>query len=187
MCDDGEPLGTWALLSREELADFKVFRVRRDTLRSPRTGEPHPFYVLDCPDWVNVVALTPEGNAVLVRQWRSGTETETLEIPGGSMDAADASPQAAAERELLEETGCVAERWTLLGAVDPNPAIQGNACWTFLAEGVRKVAELSPDAGEDLRVTQAPIAELPELVRSGKIRHSLVVAAFYWLSLFRGR
>lgn len=182
-----EALGRWPLLAREELADFKVFRVRRDTLRSPRTGEPHPFFVLECPDWVNVVALTPEGDALLVRQWRAGTDAETLEIPGGSTDPGDPSPQAAAERELLEETGYVAERWTLLGSVDPNPAIQGNACWTFLAEGCRRVAEIRPDAGEDLRVTRAPLASLPELVRTGKIRHSLVVAAFYWLHLARGR
>jgi len=165
--------------------DFKVFRVRRDRARSPKTGKAHDVTVLEAPDWVNVVALTDDDEAVLVRQFRHGTEATTLEIPGGSVDPSDPSPRAAAKRELREETGYVARRWSLLGAVEPNPAIQSNSCWTFLAEGARLAGDADPDEGEELEVVLVPRSRLDSLVRAGKIRHSLVVAAFYWLEARR--
>lgn len=177
---DGPP--PWKLLERTPLGDFKVFRLRKDTTLSPRTGQSHDFYILEGGDWVNVIALTEDGQAILVRQWRAGTERETLEIPGGAVDPGDASPLEAAKRELREETGYEAPRWTLLGVVDPNPAIQANACSTFLAEGCVKVGEVTPDAGEDIRVELHDPRTLGALVREGRIRHALVVAALYfWL------
>ncbi|MCE7960581.1 MAG: NUDIX hydrolase [Acidobacteria bacterium ACB2] len=89
---------------------------------------------------------------LFVRQFRHGTQTETLELPGGSTEARDPSPLESARRELLEETGYVSECWRAIGVVDPNPAIQSNACHTFLARDVRKVAEPAPDGAEDLAV-----------------------------------
>jgi 8-oxo-dGTP pyrophosphatase MutT (NUDIX family) len=173
----------WPLLSRAALADFRVFRVRRDVARSPRTGRAHDFYVLEGPDWINVVALTADGRMLFVRQFRHGTQAETLELPGGCTEASDASPLASARRELLEETGYVSESWTLLGVVDPNPAIQTNACHTFLALDARKVAEPAPDGAEDLLVELLAPAEVTRLVGAGEIRHALTVAALHWYHL----
>ena len=150
---------------------------------SPRTGRPHAFTVLDGPDWINVVALTDSGEMLLVRQFRHGTQTQTLELPGGSTDRRDATPLEAAKRELLEETGHASDDWSLLGVVDPNPAIQSNACHTFLARGARKVADPQLDGGEDLSVVLLPRAEVERLLRDGTIRHSLTVAALHWLRL----
>jgi 8-oxo-dGTP pyrophosphatase MutT (NUDIX family) len=175
----------WPLLSNEPLGAFKVFSVRRETLRSPRTGRPHPFYVLDCPDWVNVVALTDRNEAVLVRQFRAGTHSVTLEIPGGGVEPHDRHALVAARRELREETGHVARSWKRLGVVSPNPAIQSNRCTTYLAAGCRRVGDLIPDAGEDLAVELVPLARIPHLIRTGRITHSLVIAAFHFLSLAR--
>jgi 8-oxo-dGTP pyrophosphatase MutT (NUDIX family) len=166
-------------------ADFKVFRVRRDRVSSPRTGRPHDVTVLEAPDWVNVVAVTEEGKVVLVRQFRHGTAETTLEIPGGAVDSSDRSPLAAAKRELREETGYVARRWRRLGVVEPNPAIQTNACTTFLAEGAWPGGDPNPDEGEELEVVLAPPARVESLVRRGIIRHALVIAAFYWWTLRR--
>jgi ADP-ribose pyrophosphatase len=173
----------WPVVSREELGTFKVFSVRREVLRSPRTNLPHPFYVLDCPDWANVVALTDENEVVLVRQFRVGTRTVTLEIPGGGVEEHDGSALVAARRELREETGYVARRWKRLGVVRPNPAILSNRCTTYLASGCRPVGDLIPDAGEDLAVELVPLARIPDLIRRGRITHSLVIAAFHFLSL----
>jgi ADP-ribose pyrophosphatase len=167
------------------LGAFKIFSVRRDTLLSPRTDLPHPFYVLDCPDWVNVIALTDRRQVVLVRQFRAGARSVTLEIPGGGVERSDGSALAAARRELREETGHAARSWNRLGVVQPNPAFQSNRCTTYLARGCRRVGDLIPDAGEDLDVELVPLARIPGLIRAGRITHSLVIAAFHFLSLQR--
>jgi ADP-ribose pyrophosphatase len=173
----------WPLVSSTAQGDFKVFSVRKDVARSPRTGLAHDFYVLDGPNWTNVVALTGRKEMVFVRQFRHGTRTVTLEIPGGCIDPGDRSPLAAARRELLEETGYAAPRWRRIGVVDPNPAILSNACTTYLALGARRVADQRPDGTEELDVVTVPLAEVPALVRGGAIRHALVLAAFHWLTL----
>lgn len=172
------PGGKWRRLRSEPLGDFKIFTVRRDRIVSPRTGEEHDFYVLDGCDWVNVIPVTPEGNLLLIRQYRHGTEETTVEIPGGGVDPGDAGTIAAARRELLEETGHAADRWTGLGFVHPNPAIQSNRCWTYLAEGCRRVAAPKFDPGEDIEVFEAAPGEVRAMLRDGRISHSLVVAAF---------
>lgn len=172
----------WPLLESRTLGDYKVFSVRGDRTRSPRTGRPHDFYVLECADWANVVALTPERDVVLVRQFRAGTRTVTLEIPGGSVEKGETAA-AAVRRELREETGYAARTWKRIGVVHPNPAIQGNRCSTWLARGCRRVGDLIPDEGEDLAVELVPLRRIPGLIRKGLITHSLVIAAFHFLSL----
>jgi ADP-ribose pyrophosphatase len=178
-------VGVWPTLSSKTLGDFRIFSVRRETHRSPRTGLPHAFYVLDCANWVNVIALTSAREVVMVRQFRAGTDSVTLEIPGGGVETKDRSALTAARRELREETGHAAPTWKRLGVVNPNPAFQSNRCTTFLAEGCRSVGELIPDAGEDLAVELVPLRSIPGLIRRGKITHSLVIAAFHFLSLAR--
>jgi len=120
-----------------------------------------------------------------VRQHRLGTGEESLEIPGGCVEPHDGTPLVSAQRELREETGYGGGTWTLLGAVNPNPAIQSNVCTTFLGEGVELLGAPTPDAGEDLAVDVVPVRELPGLVRSGRIRHALVLAAFHFWELHR--
>ena len=63
----------WPKLDSEVLGDYRIFRLRRDRRRSPRTGAEHEFYVLEIPEWVNIIALTAEGRVVLIRQFRHGT------------------------------------------------------------------------------------------------------------------
>ncbi len=172
----------WPLVSSRRRGDFHVFTVREDRTRSPRSRKNHDFYVLECPDWANVVALTPENDVVLVRQFRAGTRSITLEIPGGSVEKGESAARAI-RRELREETGYAARAWRRIGVVHPNPAIQGNRCSTYLATGCRRVGDLLPDEGEDLAVELVPLRRIPDLVRKGRITHSLVIAAFHFLSL----
>jgi 8-oxo-dGTP pyrophosphatase MutT (NUDIX family) len=173
----------WLHLGTETLATTKVFDLLAHRRVSQQTGSEAEFYVLDVVDWVNVVALTDDDRLVLVEQYRHGVERTTLEIPGGMVDRGDASPEAAARRELLEETGFASDHWRLIGTVDPNPAIQSNRCYTFLAERARKVAEPAPDGLEELRLVLEPARRVPDLLRTGRIEHALVVAALMWWRL----
>jgi len=166
----------WKRLDSEAGPDLLIARARFDWLENPRTGERLRRLVLDTRDWVNVVALTPERRLVVVRQFRFGTGTVTTEIPGGVIDSGE-EPLAAARRELREETGFTSERWTALGAVEPNPAFLTNLCHHYLAEGVRRTHELELDPGEDITVDTLALDEARAAVASGAIRHSLVLSA----------
>lgn len=174
----------WDKLDSEYLGDFRIFRIRADRSRSPRTGEIHRFFVLESPDWVNVIPLTPEGNVIMIRQYRHGTEDVTLEVPGGMVDATDADPSVSAGRELREETGYEAEGIVHLGTVAPNPAFLNNRCHSYLALGVRPVAAVELDGAEDILFEEIPLTAIPDLIRTGRITHSLTVTAFYYYELY---
>jgi ADP-ribose pyrophosphatase len=175
------PPKEWPLLSSETLVALQIFELRRHRCRSPRTGAAHDFYVLEGRDWCNVVPLGDDGAVVMIRQYRHGTRETTLEIPGGIIDASDASPAEAARRELLEETGCEAGSIEPIGVIHPNPALQSNTCHSFVARGVREVAAPRLDECEDIEVVRVPLAEIPARIAAGEVRHALVVVAFAWL------
>lgn len=153
-------------------------------MESPSTGDPHPFYRIESPAWVNVVALTEGDELVMVRQWRQGLRAVTLEIPGGLVDPGE-TPAVAGARELLEETGFRAGRMTSLGSINPNPALFTNRCHMQVAESCVQVADIQNSATEETIVELLPRAALPDLLRSGGIDHALVVAALYAFELWR--
>ncbi|MEM1448368.1 MAG: NUDIX hydrolase [Planctomycetota bacterium] len=157
-------------------ADYRIFKTRFDELENPRTGQRMERVVVETPDWVNIVALTPEREIVVVRQHRFGTNAPTIEIPGGMIDPGEA-PLDAAVRELREETGYEAESWTPLGHVAPNPAFLDNTCFHFLAEGCRPTSEQDQDPGEDIVVDTMTQAQIIEGIAGGAIDHALVLTA----------
>src|SRR5512135_1307730 len=111
----------WRKLRSRPAGDHRIFKIRADTLVSPRTGKEHDFVVIDCANWVNVVALTPTREVVMIEQYRHGSTTVECEIPGGMIDPGDVSPVAAGARELREETGFEGEGGRVIGEVFPNP------------------------------------------------------------------
>src|SRR5258707_6043635 len=122
----------WQKLSSQPAGDFRIFTIRSDHKISPRTGREHDFFVIDCVNWVNVIAVTPDQRLVMVEQYRHGSDTVELEIPGGMMDAGESDPVATAVRELREETGYEGQNARILGRVFTNPAIMNNTCFTIL-------------------------------------------------------
>ena len=175
---------SWEVLEEEHLQHCKVFDVHRATMKSPITGEPHPFYRIESPDWVNVVALTPDDALVMVRQFRHGSRVVTLEIPGGLVDPGESAPAAAA-RELLEETGYRAGRLEDLGSLNPNPALFANRVHMQLALDCVRVGEIQNSSTEHTTVELLPLAALPDTLRRGEIDHALVVAALHAFELRR--
>lgn len=172
------PPKSWKLISSRIKESYPIFNLRIDHARSPRTEEAYDFYILESPQWVNVIPLTPQREAVLIRQYRHGIREVTLEIPGGIVEPGD-SPEASARRELQEETGYRDTEMIPLGRVHPNPAFLDNQCYTYLAKDVFPVGRQEQDAKEDIDVILRPLDEIPRLIREGMITHSLVLCAFY--------
>jgi 8-oxo-dGTP pyrophosphatase MutT (NUDIX family) len=176
------PNRNWTFLRSHDVSDHHIFRLRHDLYRFEPSGQERDFVVIDTASWVNVVAITTEGNVVLIRQFRHGIQDVTMEIPGGMMDEGEA-PEAAAARELREETGYVAEKIHLLGRVLPNPAVQNNFLYLFAAEGCRKTGKTQLDAFECIDVLERPLDAIPEMIHNGEISHSMVITAFAFMGL----
>jgi 8-oxo-dGTP pyrophosphatase MutT (NUDIX family) len=175
----------WQKVRSRPLGDFRIFKLRSEVEVSPRTGREHEFYILDSVDWVNVVAVTPDQQLVMVEQYRHGSDTVEREIPGGMMDAAETDPVATAVRELREETGYEGENARVLGRIWSNPAILSNRTYTVLIENCRLRHGVEFDSGEDLVTSLVPIVEIPKLIADEKIGHSLVVVALYHFDLWQ--
>ena len=170
----------WRRKGSERLQRCKIFDLDRVELEPPDGRPAQKFYSIIAPDWINVIPLTVDDEVLLIRQYRFGIEEFTLEIPGGMCDPGE-SPLESATRELREETGAVAAEIVELGWVHPNPAVQTNRCYSFLARDARRVEEPSPDPNESFEQLTVPLAEIPHLIATQKITHALVVTAFYLL------
>lgn len=178
----------WKLIGSTPAGDYRIFTVRKDRSVSPRTGKEHDFFVIDCANWVNVVATTPGDQLVMIEQYRHGSQSVELEIPGGMIDATDASPAEAGARELREETGYEGEEPQIIGSILPNPAFMSNTCYTLYVKNCSLKHPLQWDHGEDIVTKLVPIADIPKLLATGQVRHSLVAVALNnYLMLKAGR
>lgn len=171
----------WSLGPQESAADYGVFRTAFVEGTHPQVAKRKRFSLIDCTDWVNVLALTPEREVVLIRQFRPGSGEVCLEIPGGMVDPGEA-PAAAAERELFEETGFRARSWRALGAVSPNPALFRNRLHIYLAENAWSSGPAEPEGSEVIDVELWPLTAAWRALANGEIDHALVVAAFAHLA-----
>ncbi len=171
----------WEIIESKEIADCRVFKVREDL--SQNGDKRAKFYVIENPDWVNVVAVTKDYDIVLIEQYRHGIGEITLEIPGGMIDG-DESPETAARRELLEETGFSSDEFVFLGKSRPNPAINNNWIYHFAALNAEKTEEVEFDDHESVVTKLCPMMAIPNLMKSGEISHSLVIAAMQYFSFY---
>ena len=162
----------WKLLRSQKGDSLRIAKVRFDWWKSPRNGMELKATVLETPDWVNIVAITPIGKILVVKQFRFGAQAVTTETPAGVMEA-DEGPQDAAIRELVEETGYTTANWTYLGWGEPNPAFQDNRCYQFLAKDVRKTHETAQDEGEDILFSEMTIEEVKNEIKEERMRNSL--------------
>lgn len=172
--------GAWERLGDNTVESYRIFEVRRSRYRHACEGREGEFVVIDSNDWVNVVALTPGGEIVLVRQFRFGRNGFFLEIPGGMIEPGE-NPVEAGVRELREETGYEGAGARLLGSVHPNPAIQSNTMHVVLVEDARPVGPPNFDVNEEIETSVVPVARVMDWVGEGRITHSLVLNALFLL------
>jgi 8-oxo-dGTP pyrophosphatase MutT (NUDIX family) len=128
--------------------------------------------------WANVLALTKNGEVVLVRQYRHGVCEVLWEFPGGVVEDGE-DPLEGVRRELMEETGYTASTFIQVGKLYPNPALQTNTMYCFIALDAEHLGEQHLDAGEDIEVRLIPLDELVSMAKRGEFRHALEVAVLF--------
>jgi len=167
----------WKILKSRYLIRDKWLTLRADMCETDDGAIIDPFYVFEKSDWAHVVGFDDEDRVLIVRQYRHGSQTVCAEVPCGVIDKDDVSPLEAAKRELLEETGCVAERMECLGVFYANPARQTNRVHSFIAFGVKKVAEQNLDKTENIEFEFVDLQTLMSLIDTGEFAQSLHISS----------
>jgi ADP-ribose pyrophosphatase len=166
----------WERLSSREVAEYEMFRVREDRSRSPKDAEAHTFHVAVSPGGVAVLAVTGDGQLVMVEQFRHGTRRPSLELPSGVVDGGE-KPEEAACRELREETGFEGDEPRVLGCFELNPSWQKTEVHAVLVRGARRGGEQDEDEGEDIRVRLLSVDEVRRRVVAGEIDAAATLCA----------
>ena len=171
-------LPPWQRRASRYVVQDQWMALRADDCVNAAGVEIAPYYILEYPDWVQIVAVDTDGNVVMVRQYRHGIARTSLELPAGRVDAEDGSPLVTAARELLEETGYASnEPLRLLATLSPNTATHANRTHTVLARNVSRIAEPALDPTEAIAVELVPKEEALRRALAGEVMQSMHVAS----------
>ena len=169
----------WDILHSEYLHRRPWLTVRQDTVRLPNGTVNPEFYILEYPEWINVIALTEDEHFVLIRQYRHGLRKTLIELVAGVVDPTDSSPLEAARRELFEETGYGDGQWEPFLTVAPNASAMTNLSHTFLARGVREISTQHLESTEDIDVILLTRDEVYHRLRKGQFIQGLMAAPLW--------
>jgi 8-oxo-dGTP pyrophosphatase MutT (NUDIX family) len=178
------PLAPWQVLHRRTLLERRWLEIHEEHVRLANGHEIPEFHVITAPSWTGVLAVSETGDVVLVRQYRHGIASDSLELPAGIIESGEA-PLDAAQRELREETGYSSERWVPLVTFAPEPSRHTARAHFFCALDAKVLASRSLDASEEIEVVTVPKRELVERVVRGDIAHGVHVGAIL-LAVQRG-
>ncbi len=170
-------MSEWKVLKSEEVLAAGFFRLRKDQCELPDGRVMPRYYVIEFPDWVNIVPVTAEGEVVMVEQYRHAAGETCLEIPGGMTNSPKEDHLSGGKRELVEETGYESSEWIYCGYQFPNPALQNNRLHTYLALNCKFTGKQHLDPFEDLKVHLKPLSEVRRLFDAGEFKHSLIATS----------
>ncbi|MCM1109997.1 MAG: NUDIX hydrolase [Clostridium sp.] len=165
----------WKTLDSEYLIRRPWLTARRDRVELPNGQINDEFYVLEYPDWVNVIAVTAEGDFVMIEQYRHGLGEVGTELCAGVVEPGEHHLDAA-RRELMEESGFGGGNWRLLTVLSGNPSTTNNLTYCYVAEGVTRQGTQHLDRTEDVAVRILSRGELIGLLRQDRLKQALMVA-----------
>jgi 8-oxo-dGTP pyrophosphatase MutT (NUDIX family) len=170
----------WETISESEINNLKIFKAEIVRRRHPIWGREAEFVRLNSKNWANVVPVTKDNEILLIEQYRQGSDSITLEVPGGLIEV-DENPIDAAKRECEEETGYTSsDELFPLGICLPNPAFLNNQCYSYAWFGLEKKLAQNFDQNEEIRVIPTPISEVKKMIDTGEINHSIIVTALHY-------
>jgi 8-oxo-dGTP pyrophosphatase MutT (NUDIX family) len=173
----------WKCEKTEEVLSLNIFNILEKYYRHPNKNRTFKANILDAPDWVNIVGINDKSEILLIRQFRFGTESIELEIPGG-IKGEQETPKDAALRELEEETGYRAKTIKKIGSVAANPAFMNNECYTFIASLSNNKGVTNFDPNEIIEIEFASLRQVKTYLKDGKFRNAYCVIGLFWY-LFR--
>lgn len=168
----------WKVLRSEYLFQRPWLTARRDEVQLPDGRINSEYYILEYADWVNVIAITKDGDIILERQYRHGLGKTCYELPCGVIEEGE-TPLEAAKRELLEETGYAGGIWQEWMTLSPNASANTNLTYCFLARDVEKVSEQHLDPTEDIAVSLHSLAYVRSLLAENQIMQALMAAPLW--------
>ncbi len=169
---------SWKTLASEYVYNDRWFIARKDKCQMPDGKIVEPYYVMEFPNWCNVVVLTEDEKIVLVRQYRHAINLTTLELPGGVIDKGE-TPEQAALREIQEETGYQVNELELLYTTSPNPATNNNTAYLYLAKNAKPILSQNFDYFEDMDVLLFSKGEIRQMLVENKFMHGVQIGALY--------
>lgn len=188
LVSDDKPIEPWRLIESTYSYRDRWLTLRSDSVRLPNGSTLSPYHVIEVADWVNVIAIGASGHVLLVEQYRHAVGRIMLEIPAGHVEPNEGL-EAAARRELLEETGYGGGTWHALGALHPAASRFTNQVHAFLAVGVTRLARPAEEESENLCLHEIPWAQFADGLRSGalRLREANQMSTLLLLHLFAGR
>lgn len=169
----------WKVVSSKQIVHIgEWLSVRQECVELPSGKQIPTWFVMEFPDWINVIAITKDGKFVMEDQYRHALGETHYELVAGVVDPGETALDAA-RRELSEETGYGGGEWQLFMTLSPNPTNHNNLVYTFLATDVEPVGKPHQESTEDIHVHVMTREEVRELLDSGEIIQALHAAPLY--------
>ncbi|HSW77329.1 MAG TPA: NUDIX hydrolase [Candidatus Chromulinivoraceae bacterium] len=170
----------WTIDSSKYIVNDRFLKLRVDSCTIPQGGKVGTYYVLELDDWVNCIAIDSDDNVIMLRHYRHGVQKHLMEFIGGGMEKTDASPEAAAKRELEEETGYTGGSLYHVGTSYPNPANHTNQVHTFLAVGGKISQDQNLEVGETITLEKIPFKTvIKQMSKPGAVYPAIYLAALF--------